>query len=1013
MKTALGQGCLCLTASIWLFVLTTASGQNLLPNPSFEEGAASPAGWILRGGTNGHWATFGRTGQRCLSVFGSGKDSFAWRAEGIPLQPGAHYRLRFWARRDPQTTGGCVVAGTRQVNRDFHLTTEWQPYSFAFQAPDGATNDYLRLGQWEVKGPVYFDDVELLPVLTAHRQLPPGVELGAGESVGQGKYRALFTFGDFFSNHHRPLRVNRCGFNSDRWTFAAGSEVIYEHHLEGSRLSGARLQLNLNYYVAGSLRVEASRDGATWREAALYDGQNKSGAVELPAAWFPADRLLVRLRGIGKDCNLQVNRYEFEARLTGPPMEARGATTLLALRRKQELLGFYLHEIKFDPAQGGFVIAATITNRGVQPLRLRAELAVEDKVAADITLPPLDAGARWTTNFLVQAEQPGRQEVVLILRDAAGRIMLEGVASLALGILQDPRFGYWLNDREDTVLWWCESGAKVGRDRRPPAATPGKARPVFISAARGEHEAVQVVISPKRDGRLVNVAMLASPKEKANSRRAPAFSLHEVAYVQVTVPTDSTCEPGWYPDPLPPLRLPLELRQGQNQPLWLTVYVPTNAAAGRHEARLRVETDHDTCEIPVVVDVFNFTLPQETHLRSALGLSSSSINRYHQLKEPAHRQAVYDLYLKNFAEHRISPYSFFPYAPIEVRFTGETPNQRARVDFTRFDQAAARWLDEARFNSFRLPLKGMGGGTFHSRHLGSLGGHKEGTPEFARLFKDYLSQVEAHLRQKGWLDKAYVYWFDEPDPKDYEFVAEGMKRIKAAAPGLRRMLTEQPEPALMGQVDIWCALTPEWTPEKVAARRAAGEEVWWYICCAPKAPYITEFIDHPGTEMRLWPWQSWQYGVQGILIWETTYWTSSSAFPGPALQDPWQDPMSYVSGYDFQAGQIGYWGNGDGRFLYPPRGAHTNSTPCLEGPVNSIRWENLRDGLEDYEYFWLLRKALDRPAKSPSQRDRLLAMRGLLTVPPTISSNLTRFTTDPRLILSHREKLARAIEQLQ
>ena len=122
--------------------------------------------------------------------------------------------------------------------------------------------------------------------------------------------------------------------------------------------------------------------------------------------------------------------------------------------------------------------------------------------------------------------------------------------------------------------------------------------------------------------------------------------------------------------------------------------------------------------------------------------------------------------------------------------------------------------------------------------------------------------MERHLRERGWLDKAFTYWFDEPDTKDYEFVVAGMKRLKAAAPGLKRLLTEQPEPALLGNVDIWCGLTPEWTRERVQARRAAGEQVWWYICCAPQAPYATEFIDHPGTELRLWPWQSWQYGVQ-------------------------------------------------------------------------------------------------------------------------------------------------------
>jgi hypothetical protein len=351
------------------------------------------------------------------------------------------------------------------------------------------------------------------------------------------------------------------------------------------------------------------------------------------------------------------------------------------------------------------------------------------------------------------------------------------------------------------------------------------------------------------------------------------------------------------------------------------------------------------------------------------------------------------------------------------------------VDFTEFDRWAERWLDGKRpdstgegaavegspFNSFRLPLRGMGGGTFHSRHLGELEGFQEGTPEHARLFKDYLSQVEAHLREKGWLDEAFTYWFDEPDPKDYEFVVAGQERIKAAAPGLQRLMTEQPEPELMGHVDIWCGLTPEWTPESVRARRDAGEEVWWYICTGPKAPYVTEFIDHPGTELRLWPWQSWQYGVSGILIWATIYWTSPLAYPD-SLQDPWEDPMSWVTGYGRPVGTRSPWGNGDGRFLYPPRrDPNTATEPCLDAPISSIRWENLRDGMEDYEYFWLLDQEVKRLAtlKQESLEPLLAQARGLLEVPDEVSKDLTHFTTDPRTILAHRDRIARMIERLQ
>jgi hypothetical protein len=585
------------------------------------------------------------------------------------------------------------------------------------------------------------------------------------------------------------------------------------------------------------------------------------------------------------------------------------------------------------------------------------------------------------------------------------------IAQNRLGFLDDHHFGYRLSGLKNLDLWWCESGWKVGREREvPDASTPGLPLPVKVSAARGEYEAAQVVLRPRRDAQLL--AAKASPLRNTRGVEATIeLSIDEVAYVQVTHPTDGTCLRGWYPDPLPPLQAPLALKAGQNQPLWLTFHVSSEALAGDYTAKLELQTSEGSVAVPLAIHVYDFALPRDTHLHSALGLGSGEINRYHRLTERSDQIAMFEQYLRNFAAHRISPYSFYDYAPIEAQFVGEGTNQRARLDFTRFDAAAQRWLDEYRFSTFQLPLQGMGGGTFYERSLGELAGFKEGTPEHAQLFKDYLGQIEDHLRARGWLDKAFIYWFDEPDRKDFEFVVAGMKRLKAAAPGLKRLLTKQPEPELLGHVEIWCGLTPEWTPAKVRGRREAGQEVWWYICTGPKAPYLTEFIDHPGTELRLWPWQSWQYGVTGILVWATLYWTSATAYPAPALQDPWEDPMSWTSGYGTPVGTMSPWGNGDGRFLYPPRrDPGTSAHPSLQAPINSVRWENLRDGMEDYEYLWVLDQEVKRLAAAKGETKLVNEARQLLLVPAEVSRDLTHFTTDPRPLLAHRDRVARMIE---
>ncbi|MCC6731087.1 MAG: DUF4091 domain-containing protein [Chthonomonadales bacterium] len=330
------------------------------------------------------------------------------------------------------------------------------------------------------------------------------------------------------------------------------------------------------------------------------------------------------------------------------------------------------------------------------------------------------------------------------------------------------------------------------------------------------------------------------------------------------------------------------------------------------------------------------------------------------------------------------------------------------IDFTDFDRAARRYLDEMGFNSFTIAFMGLPGGRSPSFDHGSFFGYTPNMPEFDALMAQYGRLLQDHLERNGWLEKAYVYWYDEPEEKDYPIVEEGAARLKRYAPKLKRMMTEQFEKPLYGSVDLWCPITPAYAHAPAAERQRRGEEVWWYVCTGPKEPYCTLFIDHPAVELRTWLWQTWKYGVQGILIWETTWWTSPGQFKGPDVQNPWQDPMSYVDGGG------GTWGNGDGRFLYPAnrRPNEDRATGMVADPVDSLRWEMLGDGVEDWEYYRLLdglvRRARARGARSPAGER---AAR-LLSVPDAVCRDMTTFSTDPRPLLRHRAALARAIEEL-
>ena len=95
---------------------------------------------------------------------------------------------------------------------------------------------------------------------------------------------------------------------------------------------------------------------------------------------------------------------------------------------------------------------------------------------------------------------------------------------------------------------------------------------------------------------------------------------------------------------------------------------------------------------------------------------------------------------------------------------------------------------------------------------------------------------------------------------------------------------------------------------------------------------------------------------------------------------------------------------GDGSLIYP------GTELGLNGPVSSIRLEQLTDGIEDYEYFVMLKRLLAERRNLPSAlRDKAAA---LLKVPPSVYSSMTEFTTDPEPMEKHREKLAHMIEEI-
>ena len=129
------------------------------------------------------------------------------------------------------------------------------------------------------------------------------------------------------------------------------------------------------------------------------------------------------------------------------------------------------------------------------------------------------------------------------------------------------------------------------------------------------------------------------------------------------------------------------------------------------------------------------------------------------------------------------------------------------------------------------------------------------------------------------------------------------------------------------------------------ALRDRGDDIWWYICIGPQPPYANWWMAQQGCANRAVLWQQYFYDIDGILYWAMTAWTMSE-------KDSRKINLNRIN-------------NGDGLMLY--NGSLWDEYVTYAGkeapvPVPSIRFEAVRDGIEDFQYLRQLERELGRDA---------------------------------------------------
>jgi hypothetical protein len=502
-----------------------------------------------------------------------------------------------------------------------------------------------------------------------------------------------------------------------------------------------------------------------------------------------------------------------------------------------------------------------------------------------------------------------------------------------------------------------------------------------LAAARNEYESIQIVVeAPWRQVTIKEVRISDLKGSGGAVIPASAARWERVEYIETTAQPPYFAERGLggYPDPLMPAG-EFTVAKFSRTPLWITIRTPKDCPAGRYTGTITIIPDAlKSNTIAITLTVWDFTLTDQTHLRTLTWLGGGVIRAWYGLDWSAEAERRQAQAIRNYEdcllEHRLGPGG-------EVAANVQ-PDKDGRFDFRGVDATLQRLIDKG-MNAF---IMGTAPNLRREKKT-------EYTPQFIQQFTTMLKAYGDHLRQKGWLDMAYVYVYDEAPKSAWPEVKKIDQAIHAAAPQVRILqCLNEPEGVreLTGFADVFDVYVAQYHKAGVAQSQKKGAEAWLAVCCYPM-DHPNFFIEYPLLDVRVTPWICWKYKANGFEYWSPNAWGVN-----------WQKKGDKWPKVPWVANAFGRY-NGDGYLVYP--GADLK-------PYSSIRLDALRDGLEDYEYLWtlnsLLQQAEQRKIAGPTVEDahKLLSLDGLVKETGSYSPQIDQY-------LAHRRQLAEAIVALK
>jgi glycosyl hydrolase family 123 len=513
----------------------------------------------------------------------------------------------------------------------------------------------------------------------------------------------------------------------------------------------------------------------------------------------------------------------------------------------------------------------------------------------------------------------------------------------------------------ESFYWLQNTSRKV----QPTTAAGASGGTLAIEGARGATESYQIVLRGSLTGVDATASvlvdgmgdMIPSANVKVFREGFTNFTGISTMGGVLPAPAKSPTGDGLVPDVLIPLHdpytgnpagAPFDVAASTNQPLWIDVRIPGDAAYGTYTGSITFQASGTTIVVPLAVTVWNITIPDMRAIPAWFRLDYNYLEDFHanvhncyysRCAADSPERAVITHYQQLMHEHRIDPMqTLVPY-----------PNGCTTPDFRDFDAAIAPYMDGSYWSDgvpsslYQVPIEPEG----DAKSVPQSCGHD--------AFVSVARAWAQHLKDKGYWDRTYSYGEDEPPSGDLSTIAQQAGWMDEADPGYKPRVfvttaaTNTSAPILdptMGLYvqclkcfDSWNASTggyygrAEWP-----ARWAAGFNFWFYESNAQGPPYMglaTNTLD--AAEPRIMMWGSWYEGAKGFLYWAVNSWD---------LNDPWGPT-------------IGFNKTGDGMIIYPGDHSGTDTgkgSPAgitIAGGVASIRLKMVRSGLQDWALFLL------------------------------------------------------------